>query len=374
MMQGVHAEVNKRFTRSVTNYIITSRIVQGRQDLGAASEEERADVILRWNNIKFDLKQFYMFKRKQEKSAEKGPAGAEGGESPFSRPKTSWLQKRQLSSEERKRLQTQKRGFVDAPILPPSSSSSAQQSLSEDVEMEQAIQASVQETSKGNAEEDAMIEAAIRESVNAIRQRGALPELVSGKNNDRLEKDPGIFEDDEYKITDEEYQDLIEQAIQKSLASQSEGFYGYDGSNSARDNTVTAAGPDAQESGVMQTDEEHDAELLRAMEASKNAPSVPPRRADDNDDDDADLQKALKASKQEGELETSQRTEEEIVLEYVKKQSLAEEEFRRQQGKGKGQFGGGNEDEHDEELKRAMEESLKISRGDDSGPSGPSRS
>lgn len=51
-------------------------------------------------------------------------------------------------------------------------------------------------------------------------------------------------------------------------------------------------------------------------------------------------------------------TEEEIVLEYVKKQSLAEEEHRKaMQGKQKAPTGGA--DDEDDQLKRAIEESMK---------------
>lgn len=83
MMQGVHAQVNKICTRSVTNYIITSRIVQGTQDMAGAGEEEKADIVVRWNNMKSDLKNFEMLKRK-ERTAEKVPSAAGKPESPFS--------------------------------------------------------------------------------------------------------------------------------------------------------------------------------------------------------------------------------------------------------------------------------------------------
>lgn len=90
-----------------------------------------------------------------------------------------------------------------------------------------------------------------------------------------------------------------------------------------------------------------------------------------------------------------QQTEEEIVLEYVKRQSLAEEEYRKRKmtaegvGKGKdlasnvkasrrqGAEGGEEtnveEEDEDEDLKRAIEESLRHSGGGD-GDAGPSRS
>lgn len=357
------------------NYIITSRIVQGTQDLNRASEEEMADMIVRWNNLKWDLKNYYVLKRK-ERAAEKAPEKGSGrpespapSESPFSRPKTSWFQTRNLSTEDRKKLQTQKRGFVDAPIPTSSTSSSARQSLSDDAEFEQAIQASVRETSKGNEEEDAMVEAAIRESIKAMRARGALLETLPEASEDIPEKDPSIFKDEEYQITDEEYQSLIEKAIQQSLASHIEDdwFHPQESGISELEGFTTEIQGEHGSGGTAhadQPDEDHDAELQKAIEESKSAPTPPVV------DDEAELLRAIEASKQEMDREHSQRTEEDIVLEYVKKQSLAEEEFRQQLGKGKGKAAAEADDDDDEELKRALEESLKLHKGDSAGPSG----
>jgi hypothetical protein len=363
-MQGVHAEINKFFTKSVHNYIVSSRAVQGQHEMMESTPEEREDVVKRWNNVKFDLKNFYAMKRK-EKVAGKLPADSlptsGGADSTFDRPRTGWLHTRKLSFDERKKLhaekETWKRGYVDVTIPPPtaSDSSSIQTSLSEDAELERAIRASVLETSRGNAEEDAMIEAAVRESVKAVRQK------VESEQAPPLPlKDPSIFQDEDYQITDEEYQALIEQAIQQSLVAdaqlpQESGFVELD-----VDTAVSRPAPLAQPQPQPPNDE--DAELQRAIEASKNPPPLPPR-----DNDDEELERAIAASKEAMAKEASQRTEEDIVMEYVKKQSLAEEEYRQQMMKGKGKA---DEEDEDEELRRAMEESLKMSKGDYSGPSG----
>ncbi|OAA39642.1 UDP-glucuronosyl/UDP-glucosyltransferase [Metarhizium rileyi] len=365
MMQGVHAEVNKMFTRSVQNYIITSRVVQGKQDVTEASEEEKSDIIIRWNSLKWDLKNFYILKRK-EKAAEKTPTGSDQltrSESPFSRPKTSWLHSRGMTVEERRKMQAQKRGFVDAPVPSPSGSSSAQQSLSDDAEFEQAIRTSVRETSRGNTEEDAIIEAAIRESVKAMRARRALLlETLPEASEDIPEKDPSIFEDQEYRITDEEYQTLVEQAIQQSLASHMEDVWDPHSAGVPEMEASSAEMHNAQASALAHADD--DADLQRAIEESKNV-STPP-----SFDDEDELERAIEASKQEMDREHNQRTEEDIVLEYVKKQSLAEAEFHRKLDKGKGKAAPDESDDEDEELKRALEESLKLHKGDRAGPSG----
>lgn len=63
-------------------------------------------------------------------------------------------------------------------------------------------------------------------------------------------------------------------------------------------------------------------------------------------------------------------------MEYVKKQSLAEDEFKKQKDvKGKGKEvseDASNASDDDEELKRAIEESLKINSGDGEDGDGPS--
>ena len=82
--------------------------------------------------------------------------------------------------------------------------------------------------------------------------------------------------------------------------------------------------------------------------------------------DDADLQRVLEESRREYEnAEERERREMDIVIEYAKKQSLAEESFK-QQSKTSAASGSGSGshavelDEDDEELRRATEESLKF--------------
>lgn len=388
-MQGVHAEINKFFSRSVQNYIITARAIQGERDMRQATPGEIEDILKRWNNVKFDLKNYYVMKRK-EKTAGKQPEDAQSQEPDqqlFSKPVTGWLHTRKLSFDERKKLHAQrqawKKGFVDAPVPPGSSGGlSFGSTSSEDLELERAIQASVRETSRGNEEEDAAVEAAIRESIRAVRQRtqdAAVAAVLP-------EKDSTIFGDDEYQITDEEYQALVEQAIQQSLATevplpQEYGIMELDATSThavhrkpipppppgpppaaslgPEDVDFKRAIKESQTIPVPQPRNDDDDEFQRAIEESKQTSSTFPLASGE----ETEMQRAIEASQQAMKQEMSERTEEEIVMEYVKKQSLAEEEYRQKMNKGR-------EDEDDEEqFRRAMEESLKLSRGDDSGPS-----
>lgn len=365
-MQGVHAEVAKFFTKSVQNYIISSRAVQGHREMQASTPEEKHDIVARWNSVKYDLKNFYQMKKK-EKAAGKQAVSTEptaADASTFDAPKTGWVNTKSMSFEERKKLHAQKeawkKGYVDVklPVSQGSSdSSSAQTSSSEDAELERAIQASVLKTSHGNAEDDAAVEAAIRESIRAVRNRAE----THAEASPLPEKNQVIFDDEDYQVTDEEYQALIEQAIRQSMASGSS-----DVPQVLSSGVAELDSRDTAEHTAPQPADEDDFELRRAITESQNEPQPLPR----NEDDEEELQRAIAASKEAMEQQKSQQTEEDIVLEYVKKQSLAEEEYRQNMAKGKDSSAGQNNEDDDEQLRWAMEESLSMSRGDHSGPSG----
>ncbi|KAI5458067.1 hypothetical protein BGZ63DRAFT_474529 [Mariannaea sp. PMI_226] len=380
-MQGVHAEINKYFTKSVQNYIISSRAIQGQRELELSTAEERRDILKRWNNAKYDLKEFYQLKKKENTAGKLSVSRTVSSESEgLETPRAGWLENQLKTLEQRKRLQQDlqnwKSGYVD--VESPLSNNSTHSLTREEVELEKAIQASVQQTSRGNTEEDAAVEAAIRESIRAVQEKvqatdtaGPLPE-----------KSLTIFEDEEYQITDQEYQDLIEKAIQQSIRTdahlpQEDQVAGLGLTNTSiprpplppRNHNEVYTEQQRQlaleEShstlAPQDEDEGYDAELQRAIEESKSIPVT----SAENPNEAEELERAIEASKEEMQKEMNERTEEEIVMEYVKKQSLAEEEFRR---KGKSQAVDIAE-EDDEELRRAMEESLKMSRGDDAGPS-----
>jgi hypothetical protein len=335
-MQGLNAEVNKMFGRSLQNYITASRVAQGKGDLETATPEEKEDVVVRWNALREELKPFYGMKEGRRhlhhRNSSKGKAldDSESAISESDAPRTGFWNTRHLSFDERKKLHAQKAALkkqkASGTSTPRTADSGSLYSLSsEDPEFEQAIRESVKETSRGNPEEDVMVEAAIRASIRAMQERGIgipQPDQVQPLPK-KDEKDPAIFKDPEYQITDEQYQTLVEQALQRSLEGQ----------------------PPQADGPVAPAEEGDDGELKRAIEASM----------------------------QDAQKQDSQRTEEDIVMEYVKKQSLAEEEFRKKQlegGQGAKPAGSTEQGNEDEDFRRAMEESLKMSQGGGGGPSG----
>ncbi|KAL7945118.1 hypothetical protein V8C42DRAFT_353349 [Trichoderma barbatum] len=381
VMQGAYAELNKFLSRSVQNYIITSRVVQGERDLQNASEGEKADIINRW---KHDAELGALRERSVRGQERENPKVGSGG-GPSSWRSTLQEGRRQLGaalSEPKQQQQQQQQSRTTGRSYPPVPRTTDTSSAF-DTEYEAAIRASVMETSRGDAEEDAMIEAAIRESLKAIQQQGSLPDPV-GLPLDS--KHQGLFEDEEYKITDEEYQDLIEQAIRESMTGHV-GDVSFPSASGAQeldavDTALPAYGEEPRSSGSAFTPtSDDDTDLQRATEESRKAPpNLPPRTSpsqQQDSDEEEHFRRAIEASKDEMERAQNERTEEDIVMEYVKKQSLAEEEYRKQQlAKGKGKeismvsYDSGDEDDEDEELRKAIEESLKISGGSGSVPPG----
>ncbi|KAK2014981.1 glycosyltransferase family 28 domain-containing protein [Colletotrichum eremochloae] len=369
-MQGVHATLRNAFSTSVQNYIIASRMKQGQMDMEAAGIAEREDVIARWNSIKFDLKNFQAMKIKEQREkqkADRGPYMQSHPEKSLTPPVTGWSHTRKLSFEERKQLHARKeawkKGHVEAIVPPsrsdPSSAESSTVSVAEDEEFERAIRASVMETSRGNSEEDAAVEQAIRASINHFRSSGTgIPDVVPDKplsydgNATHLNQDP--FSCAELQITDEEYQRLVEKAIQQSISLQAAGVHPGQGSHGDDEEFQRAL----EQSKIAQhSAHEDDEELQRILEESKR------HHTESTNNDEEELRKAIEAS-EAAHLEQMNKaaaalSEEEIVMEYVKKQSLAEEEYRRNALKGKAREVVDDEDD-DEDLKRAMEESLKL--------------
>lgn len=302
-MQGAYAELNKFLSRSVQNYIITSRVVQGERDLQNASEGEKADIIYRWNHDS-DLKIIQETKLRGQ-DREHSRVGSGGGP-------TSWFPtlqdgRRQMGAalEEKPQRQRSRSGRISRRFSLSRSSSPApvnwEESLNADAEFEEAIMASVRETSRGDDEEDAMVEIAIRESIMAMQQQGSsLPDPVRLKAEaEGSRKSADVFEDEEYKITDEEYQDLIEQAIRESLAGHEKELSVLPGSSS-RDLDVKFAQMDEPRSSgsafTPNTDE--DADLQRAIDESRKVPpTLPPREKED--DEEENLRKAIEASMNE---------------------------------------------------------------------------
>jgi hypothetical protein len=327
---GIHKEVRKLFGSSVLNYIISARTALGYEQWKSSTKEERLDIISRWHEHKEELQST------RQKILEEGPEGQESGRlSP-----RGFLQTRHLSFDERKKLHEDRKARREeertkiygehgsrCPFCSHSSAHRHPEAISptttrssfepEHEDFEQAIRESVAATSRGNPEEDATIERAIRASVKELQRSG-------GSNLNE--------------------HDAMDRAIQASIAE-------------ANRNRATA-----NPAGSSMSDAEFDAILEKSIQQSlidsRNAEATV--EPDIYVDDDDELKLAIQESKtaHEKQVLEKEKTEEEIVLDYVKKQSLAEEAHRQAvQGKQKAPVE--TTDDHDDDLKRAIEESMK---------------
>ncbi|KAK3310645.1 glycosyltransferase family 1 protein [Chaetomium strumarium] len=438
-MQGIRVEMRNRFARSSMNYIITSRVLQGDEDLSAASAEERQDILARWHTKREELKGFYLLKQKEsEKVKEEATAanasradegqGAGGGSdtktgSRLNLPRGPWNRRRTGSS-----TTLVSSPGTGPPALPPTTANSAADSpsLEDDEALELAIRESVRQTSTGDREEDARVEAAIRASLIEMRraaeqeqqqqpqqqfpgptpgQRGWIADQKVAPVDDGAAVARDMADDEWTNITDEEYQALIEEAVRQSLLQQQmeqRYHYHYHGHDhwTADDERHHNPHPSVPElPGDFPTP---DAAMTTTTTTTTTNASTTPHNDDDHyhhhrnnnnevgneDDDDEQLRRALEESARVHRSYTEemqrQRTEEEIVLEYVKRQSLAEEAFRRAKAAGKGKAppvdGDDDDDEEeededeDEDLRRALDESLRVASGGGGGNAGPSGS
>ncbi|KAI0468496.1 hypothetical protein F4859DRAFT_506068 [Xylaria cf. heliscus] len=420
-MAGVHAEIRTLFAQSVHKYIVASRISQGNQDFHDSSVEEREDIEVRWLSLKGKMRGFYALKQKEKgKSRDASPSATENtsAESLDELPRTGWFQSRNLSAAERKSLQEQKKAWkkkrAEGPFVEEDVRSiSTADNRELDHEFENAIQAAVQETSRGDPVEDARIEQAIRSSMRAMRRRSTTMSSFASSNSGYSntgwvpdvknplpdEKRPYPFSPDDLEnITDEEYQALIEEAIKLSITeSQPQVIRMYDLEEEDEDDEDMRRA--LEQSQVEDSSREDDEEYRKALEASQaehdnrkqyqhdhaelddeetlrraiEASQAEQQQAQEHADDEEELKRALaeseRAHQQELARMNSLKSEEDIVMEYVKKQSLAEAAFR-EATRGKNVA---DDEGEDEELRRALEESMKtgdaVRRGGGGGPS-----
>jgi hypothetical protein len=183
------------------------------------------------------------------------------------------------------------------------------------VEVEQAIQASVAATSKGNLGEDLMIERALRASIRELQN---------------------------FSVSSLSEQEALDCAIQASIVD-------------IREQPHVPTAKDVEFNAVLEKS------IQRSLYESGGATLLAGQNSSDPDtEEEEDLQLSIRAPKDlHEENESKDRTEEEIVVEYIKKQSLAEEEYRKSM-RDKQKWAPSDDAEEEEDLGHAIEESLKI--------------
>lgn len=397
--KGIYMELTKHFGSSTRNYIIAARTAQGYDEWKSSSAGERERIVATWKSSRLQMKRGQQKYGKERTSEIESHILAPTPSHNHTELISGFKNTRHLSFDERKELdkrrqaakkeekerrKREKNGALTAyehvPSEPRSASgpqtsvplNSADLLAANEADFEEAIQRSVTQTSRGNPQEDAVIERALRASVKALRSN---PVPVTDENEneayqravqasvDEVERarhemtQGGHGHDAAASATnDEDEKAALTRALTQSLEDYRHGDqkismvdndYATDTEDdedfkramqaSLQSTSLPHAAPETSgklETGVIPVSmgrHDDEAELKQAIAASMVEPDRPQTQHDDDLDDD--LKRALtlseKESKQrEAELE-KQRTEEEIVMEYIKKQSLLEEEHRK---------------------------------------------
>ena len=300
---------------SVQNYIIAARTAQGFDDWTSSTAEERLDVVRRWHVVQVELgKQKHKPKHHRSHSPS---CFAKTRHMTFDERK-KYAEKKKKQKEEDAAESTTRESITElshAQTHPGSFPSS-----SDGVGLEEAISESVRATSKGNVEEDAAIERAIRASVAELQlasnegdNEDAIQRAIQASIAEHTQQDRQAAKGAVGNGFDQRAQ--LEVALQSSLQGN-----GFGGNRSASHTTETE-----DDSGIDTDDDEN---IKTAIANSKNDSGTSQAMHVDQD-----LLRAIEQSRQSQldreQAELKAKAEEEIVLEYIKRQSAAEEQHKR---------------------------------------------
>jgi hypothetical protein len=362
-MKGVYKELQQLSGSSVQNYIIAARTAQGYDEWHRSSAQERQEIIRRWKVVESEVKkkrfiheQFQDMLRKQWDGDNRDGGNGNDGQTKGSR---SLLGIRPRSRANSRAARVGTRGEATAPNVevtqhasePPKYEDLQYRRGAGGDELERAIHTSVADTSRGDPEQDAMIERAIRASIAEL----ASAQQTSGTNND--------IDDEDEILRKAIAASMLEHGGQHPPAYQDTSSSEHDAELAAALKASLANSGHQDKRAKHSTDSEWDtnstsdnSEYRLAVKASQDQSSL-----NQHHDDDAELQRAISQSQDIHKATTSAEEEERVVMEYVKKQSLLEEQHRRGVAeKGKGRVAEHDDDnEDDEEFKRAVEMSLQ---------------
>ncbi|KIW08552.1 hypothetical protein, variant 1 [Verruconis gallopava] len=387
-MQGIYKEVQKHFGKSVDNYIIAARTAQGWEAWLQIDKDEQTEIVHRYFKLLEEVKRKKIMgedsvvavqdfiEQKKEKRREKWArisAKKEQLSEEFKKKGRKWSERVDRWQDHVHRTNSMARSLSNH-------ASASGKSTSELISPEHRAELAGTELGQGLP---------IHE-ISAIKRANSTGQL---RHTGPVPHDQPLYRESDDEGFKYEHDDDFESALQSAIKESSSGDQQEDQdidrairasiSHLTRQMTLRDTGPAA--------DEDEDDEQLRMAIAESlkdasiaptgeqetgvlRAPSIPPkspRRSlmprspinqtgpgtsstnrgssistptaaagiDGADEDDADLKKALEESRKMDEDLRKARQEEEIVLEYVKKQSLLEEEFRRNSNQ---QGGAGN--------------------------------
>ncbi|KAH8657897.1 putative glucosyl/glucuronosyl transferase [Xylariales sp. PMI_506] len=368
-IKGVHKEVQKLFSGNVQNYIVASRVAQGYEEWLQSSEAEKQDVIARWTLVQKYLKNKGapdemvrdVLDAQQKISMEDGGSLRSYGHTASSARSTNSTAASTQDADSDLLAHGGSESYLRRACTPP-----VVGTLGE-TELDETMQPPVEETSHEDAEGDANVDRAIQDIMSQVhREREAAASLQGDQETLRQAMAASEAEAQRHAREALEYEEQLRRAMAHSVLEQ-------------RQKNI-----DSEWDSDIDLYHENDEEFKRASKRSGKRPenavavavSSPPGVQQSPAYDPGHLagttQSEFEAQQQgqQGEKTTQERREEEIVLEYIKKQSLLEQHHQR---KGKGRATN-TDDEDDEDLQEALKLSMQGHEHEPEYPfGGPSR-
>ncbi|KAL1612760.1 hypothetical protein SLS60_000989 [Paraconiothyrium brasiliense] len=384
-MKGLYQEMLKNQGSGVQNYVIAARISQGYDEASVLSTAEKQDIVNRWRCIKTNVKkkknpgeeQFqalhsYMSERREKKDKNRRWA-------------KSKMQETAPDAGDPRLYMTDGRGSLDLPeplvrsetgasttttmghrgnhqpihllhhartypepAHPPNNVPAPQQAqllnndeAAERHELETAIKASVAETSRGNSEEDELIARAIRASMVELQRE---PESGETEEQALQRAMAASMEEAQKSGVSEEEQRILEETLRSSMldTSRARREHGsdseWDSSDTEDDEEYQRILAESEKLHHLHSKEENHDEYFSSIVGAREAADTQEEEATRKEEEEA-LRKAIEESeRQDREHKLNlekRRTEEDIVMEYVKKQSLAEAQHRQRLNQGR---------------------------------------
>jgi hypothetical protein len=338
MMKGVHKEVQKLFGSNVQTYIVTSRTAQGYQEWLQSSDAEKEDVIDRWTRIQKYLKKKHdademmrdVLEAQQKRTSDDREVRQDNATT--------------ASSVQPVDASTQNPGSTT--LSPPSSLhlgyTGPEASLGA-AEINDSVRAFAPDMSRGDVEADSSAEHADQGRVSELRRQRQ--EDTDHQTDQELLQAIASSEAEAQRHTREalEYEEQLKQVMAQSLMEQRQMNGGSDWESA----TKPDEGRRVESERAGGTSEQKAAVTDQAL-GFQRPPSYDAHHLAGITQEEFQAQRL-------GEKTIQEKTEEQIVLEYIKKQSLLETHH---QGKGKGRARA-MEDDEDEDLQKALSMSMQ---------------
>lgn len=384
-MKGLYQEMLKNQGSGVQNYVIAARISQGYDEASILSAAEKADIVNTWRSIKTNVKKkknpgeeqlqalhSYMSERR-EKKEKKGRLGkmkrqatapgahdprlymTEGRGSldlpePLARTSTSetTIPARTPRGTDNPTYTLHHAHTYPEPVTPHVAAPQQGELVddheaAEQRELEKAIRASVAETSRGNPEEDELIARAIRASMVELQRE---PESDETEEEALQRAMKASMEEAQKSGVSQEEQRVLEETLRTSMleTSRARREHGtdseWDSSDTEDDEEYQRILAESEKLHHLHSKGENDDEYFASI---AGAGEVADATGESNSKEEEEaIRKAIEESeRQDREHKLNlekQKTEEDIVMEYVKKQSLVEAQHRQrlQQGRDMG--------------------------------------